>query len=216
MKKIKITTTVDGPYKIVNIKKVIDSSGKSLCDDEEAWLCRCGDSSNKPFCDGTHAKNSFSGEQDSEFIQTNTKAYIGKNITIYDNRSICAHRGYCAKELPSVFKETKPWIDPDGDTVEKIMALCNKCPSGALTYALPEQERVLGMPTDDTIIRLAEKHHEFHGPYDVKGEVELDGQLAHQPESPLKTTLCRCGHSKNKPFCSGEHFHIKFIDDKNE
>jgi len=216
MKKAKITAIANGPYKVVKIKKVISSTGKSICTDEEAWLCRCGDSANKPFCDGTHTKNGFSGDQNSEFKQTDTKAYVGKNITIYDNRSICAHRGYCTTELSSVFKETEPWIDPDGDTVEKIMALCNKCPSGALTFALTEQERVLGEPTDDTIVRLAEKHYGYHGPYDVKGAVKLDGQLTHQPESPIKSTLCRCGHSKNKPFCSGEHFYIKFIDDKNE
>lgn len=216
MNTTKITATENGPYKAEHITNFKNSSGFDINVDDEMWLCRCGGSSNKPFCDGTHMKNDFSGQQDPEHKKDETIAYKGKNITIYDNRSICSHRGYCTTEVPNVFKEASPWINPDGDTVEKIIALCNKCPSGALSYSLQNQERVLGVNTEETTIKLAEKHYGFHGPYDVSGEVELKGQIKRNPESNLKVALCRCGHSSNKPFCSGAHYDVEFLDDKNK
>ncbi len=216
MKKVKITTGENGPYKVENIKKLENSSGVEIISENEAYLCRCGGSSNKPFCDKTHETNGFTGENKSEYMKNETIEYKGSKITIYDNRNICSHRGYCTSELPKVFKETAPWIDPNGDTVENIIKQCNRCPSGALSYALNNGSRVMGEECIETTIRLSEKHYGFHGPYDVKGDIELSGQISRKPESPIKATLCRCGHSKNKPYCSGEHFHIGFIDDQNE
>ncbi len=215
MKIGKITATENGPYRVERVKKVVNARGDVLGTDEEMWLCRCGGSGNKPFCDGTHKTNGFSGVNPEIHMTNETVAYEGKDITIYDNRNICSHRGYCTGELPTVFKETEPWIDPDGDTADKIMALCDKCPSGALSYALKDQDRHQGHAPPPQV-RLSEKHFGFHGPYDVTGHVSFEGQLNRAPESPNKMTLCRCGHSKNKPFCSGEHYNIGFIDAKND
>ncbi len=216
MKKPKITATENGPYRVTDVSILKTSKNTSLETESEMYLCRCGGSVNKPYCDGTHRTNGFSGQQEEVHIKNETVAYKGQNITIYDNRNICSHRGYCTGELPTVFKEAEPWINPDGDSVENIIALCDKCPSGALTYALPEQQRSQGPNGNDPTIRLSEKHFGYHGPYDVSGPVEVDGQLKREPELDLKTTLCRCGHSKNKPFCSGEHYYVKFIDENNE
>jgi CDGSH-type Zn-finger protein len=41
--------------------RVLDADGKLLYEGERAALCRCGGSANKPFCDGTHRTNGFSG-----------------------------------------------------------------------------------------------------------------------------------------------------------
>lgn len=216
MKKATIRTTQNGPYKVTGVKLLKTSIGNALETEEEMYLCRCGGSNNKPYCDGTHKKNGFSGDDGSVHIDNNTKAYKGKEITIYDNRNICSHRGYCTTELPSVFKESDPWINPDGDTVEKIMALCDKCPSGALSYSLAREDRNQGPNSEVSTVRLSERHYGYHGPYDVSGPIEIEGQLKRQPELKNKMTLCRCGHSKNKPYCSGEHYYVQFIDDKND
>lgn len=201
---------------VTRITKFVNSKDVALECAEEMYLCRCGGSSNKPYCDGTHKTNGFSGINENEYMKNETLAYKGKAITIFDNRNICSHRGYCTRELSTVFKEAEPWIDPDGDTVEKIMALCDKCPSGALSYVLNGSARVMGPEVDPPKIRLSERHYGYHGPYDVSGDIEIAGQLEREPESPIKTSLCRCGHSKNKPYCSGEHYYIKFEDDRNE
>ncbi|MBI9014818.1 MAG: CDGSH iron-sulfur domain-containing protein [Clostridiales bacterium] len=74
----------------------------------------------------------------------------------------------------------------------------------------------VGNPCNQYFNILIRKRFGSHGPYDVKGDLEVSGRIRHQPESPVKMTLCRCGHSINKPYCSGEHYKIKFQDDKNE
>lgn len=215
MSKPTIKALKNGPFLVTRVTKLVNSKGDALNCLDEMYLCRCGGSSDKPYCDGTHKTNGFSGLNDDAYLKNETKAYKGAKITIYDNRNICSHRGYCTTELPTVFKDSRPWIDPDGDTVEKIIALCNKCPSGALTYALNGSERNMGPDVDPPSIRLAERHFGYHGPYDVSGEMDIVGQLDREPESPIKASLCRCGHSKNKPYCSGEHYYIKFEDKKN-
>jgi len=216
MRKPKIKAFENGPFLVTNVVKLVNAQGKALECTDEMYLCRCGGSSDKPYCDGTHKTNGFKSENTSDHIKNKTKAYEGTEITIYDNRNICAHRGYCTGELPSVFKKTKPWIDPDGDTIEKIMALCDKCPSGALTYALKNEKRNMGPEIKPAQIRLSERHFGFHGPYDTSGAIEIEGPMERQPESPLKMTLCRCGHSNNKPYCSGVHNDIEFEDKNNE
>lgn len=211
----KITAFENGPFHVLNLSDLVNSSGESLETEDEMYLCRCGGSATKPYCDRSHETNGFNSKNPDPDRDRQTKIYQGKAITIYDNRDICSHRGYCTGELPTVFRKEEPWIDPDGDTVEKIIAVCDKCPSGALSYSLNGQERAQGQKREGKI-RLSERHFGYHGPYDVTGNVRLQGAKDRDPESATKMTLCRCGHSKNKPFCDGEHYEHQFEDEQNE
>jgi CDGSH-type Zn-finger protein len=216
MSKPKITAFENGPFLIQNIEKLVNSKGEKLECTSETYLCRCGGSADKPYCDKTHETNGFNSQNEEKDLHNKTIEYKGKEITIFDNRNICSHRGYCSGELPIVFTDGKPWINPDGASVEEIIAICDKCPSGALSYALHGSKRNQGAKDEIPTVRLAERHFGYHGPYDVSGEIELDSPGSRSPESPVKTTLCRCGHSKNKPFCDGEHYNHQFEDEKNE
>jgi CDGSH-type Zn-finger protein len=53
------------------------------------------------------------------------------------------------------------------------------------------------------------------GPYAIVGAIALTGQAADAIAATECYTLCRCGGSKNKPFCDGTHWSIGFHDDKN-
>ena len=216
MSKPKITAFENGPFLILNIEKLVNSKGEDLACTAETYLCRCGGSADKPYCDKTHETNGFSSQNEEKILHNETIEYEGTEITIFDNRNICSHRGYCSAELSTVFTDGKPWINPDGDSVEKIIAICDKCPSGALSYALHGSKRNQGAEDEVPRVRLAERHFGYHGPYDVVGKIEVDSPGSRSPESPVKMTLCRCGHSKNKPFCDGEHYNHQFEDDKNE
>jgi len=116
----RITATENGPFRVLNISNLETSKGEALETESEMYLCRCGGSSTKPYCDRTHETNGFSSENPEQEKDKGTVAYKGKAITVYDNRNICSHRGYCTGELPTVFRKADPWIDPDGDTVDSV------------------------------------------------------------------------------------------------
>jgi len=59
--KTKVTIAENGPYLIKGEFTVEDAQGNQVETKEMAALCRCGASSNKPFCDGTHKKIDFEG-----------------------------------------------------------------------------------------------------------------------------------------------------------
>lgn len=56
---MKITVNDNGSIKVEGEFTVLDGAGNELETKDAAWLCRCGGSANKPFCDGTHKSNGF-------------------------------------------------------------------------------------------------------------------------------------------------------------
>src|SRR5659263_69642 len=98
-KKPRLTPQPDGPLLYENPLypdggKIFDSEGEEIPSGEEAALCRCGGSRNKPFCDGTHAKIGFSGKREFDESKDKRRDYVGDKITIHDNRCVCAHPGF--------------------------------------------------------------------------------------------------------------------------
>ncbi len=209
-KKPKITPTPDGPYLVKNLKKFANQNGP-IETKETMALCRCGGSANKPFCDGTHAKIGFLSAKLEGRVEDKREDYKGKKITIHDNRGICAHAGRCTDGLSSVFRlNEEPWIHPDAAAVDEIMATIQKCPSGALSYSVDDVEHRDRDDGGDSSIFVAP-----NGPYVVSSEPDLVDTERAEGASKEHFTMCRCGGSKNKPFCDGTHWHIKFKDDKN-
>jgi len=212
-KKPVIKVTPNGPFIVKNISRLEDSKGRAFSTNSTFSLCRCGKSHNKPFCDGTHTKISFNYDKSPDRVPDKTEIYKGKKITIYDNRGVCAHRGPCTEELPSVFGGD-PFVRPDAASPQEIIKIIKKCPSGALSYALPGEERNETVDSGREKISLAPRHFGYDGGYDIKGYVELDDPDGNIPERKGYYCLCRCGESKNKPFCSGHHWHVEFLENE--
>jgi len=207
-KKPSITPARDGPY-IVNGRVKFANQKGPIEAKEKLALCRCGKSANKPYCDGAHAKIGFSSAKLEGRVEDKRDNYPGRNITIHDNRGICAHAGRCTDGLAAVFHlNEEPWIHPDSASVDEIIKTIQKCPSGALSYSVDGVEH-RDRPGEPTIFIAP------NGPYVVTGGPELVDTVRCQGASHEHFTLCRCGGSKNKPFCDGTHWHIKFTDDKN-
>ena len=207
-KKPSITPTKDGPYLVKDLENFANRKGQ-LETKETMALCRCGGSGNKPFCDGTHAKIGFSSAKLEGRVEDKRDNYRGKKITIHDNRGICAHAGRCTDGLPAVFRlKEEPWIQPDAAMVEEIIETIKKCPSGALSYSVEDIE--YRDREGEPAIFIAP-----NGPYVVSGGPELLDTERGESASEEHFTMCRCGGSKNKPFCDGTHWYIKFQDDNN-
>lgn len=169
-------------------------------------LCRCGESENKPFCDGGHLHNNFSGKKDTAKYPDITESFEGKDIIIHDNRSVCSHIGHCILKLPQVFRKgKKPWIDPDAADYEEIMKVIRTCPSGALSYTI-RNALYKDYPHEAEIFLVK------NGPYHVVGNIDLEDKIGSKPETIDHYSLCRCGKSKNKPFCDGTHIDTGFKD----
>jgi CDGSH-type Zn-finger protein len=210
--KPKIACLANGPYYLLNdmtaapVPNLRRANGEPCATVRGVALCRCGGSNNKPFCDGTHGTIGFSDRRLADGSLDRRDSYAGKRITVHDNRGICSHAGFCTDSLKSVFRMgSEPWIDPDGAAVQEIVATIRKCPSGALSYSIGgaehrDQEREAAVTVTD------------HGPYAVTGGVELLGVAFGQEASREHYTLCRCGASKNKPFCDGSHWQVEFRD----
>jgi CDGSH-type Zn-finger protein len=208
----KIAVGNNGPYFLMHdttplpVPNLRRASGEPCASVRGVALCRCGASKNKPFCDGTHGAIGFKGANTADPAKNRRDSYAGKRITIFDNRAICSHAGHCTDGLKSVFLYGKePWIDPDGAKVEDIIAIIRKCPSGALSYAIDDVEAQ--PPAREPANTVTD-----NGPYAITGGVGLLGVTFGQGASSEHYTLCRCGASKNKPFCDGSHWTVEFRD----
>ncbi|MEX2586982.1 MAG: CDGSH iron-sulfur domain-containing protein [Actinomycetota bacterium] len=204
----RITSTENGPYKVDGVE-VVNAAGETVHTQGSAYLCRCGGSSKKPFCDGTHNKNGFVGTEvaDRGPIADRRDAYDGDGITIYDDRSVCAHIGRCTDGLPAVWKlGTEPWIDPEGASADEIAAVVHQCPSGVLAYARPGSAEPVEEELEVKMVASKD------GPYFVRGGVQVASPDGSSYERRNRQALCRCGGSKNKPFWGGTHWSIDFKD----
>lgn len=131
------------------------------------------------------------------------KVYRGRDIEVSFDLDICVHIGECLRGDAKVFDlERRPWVLPDEATAEQVAEVVRRCPSGALKY-----RRLDGAPGEQheatTVTPILD------GPLLVVGEIEVrhaDGTLEKFP----RATLCRCGHSRHKPFCDNEHLKAGF------
>ena len=113
----------NGPYVLEGEVEVLDALGEDVSKDGKAFLCRCGQSANKPFCDGSHNKIDFDGSEtaDRGSIADRRRSYESKELTIHDDRSICSHAAECTERLPQVWRiRGRPWIDPKGAPAEEV------------------------------------------------------------------------------------------------
>ena len=184
---------------------IIYFQDKPITSGNPAYLCRCGHSKTKPFCDGAHSDVQFQSKREieSEVIQE----YLGKSLDITFNRSICAGAANCVAQLPSVFisGSSENWINPNNASPNDIIATIQACPSGALSYKQGNHTLIDSRETAKvTIIK--------DGPYNVEA-VNYDFKPMPKNFSTSKYTLCRCGLSRNKPYCDYSHAENNWSDE---
>lgn len=210
--KPKIVCLPNGPYYLLHDMTLVlvphlrRANGEPCANVRGVALCRCGGSKNKPFCDGTHGTNGFTDRSLADRSENRRENYVGKRITIHDNRAICAHAGFCTDSLETVFlSHQEPWIDPDRARADEIIETIRRCPSGALSYSIDDVEH----RGQDRVPMVTVTND---GPYAITGGIELVGVPFGEGASTEHYTLCRCGASQNKPFCDGSHWRVGFRD----
>ena len=141
------------------------------------------------------------------------QSYSAPGITVHFDPKLCYHTAICLKSLPEVFDvRRRRWISPEAAPVEKVIETVEKCPSGALTYVLDGQaEQTSGSdePVSHTNIQVCK-----NGPLLIQGDFSLQDESGGEITTPGRAALCRCGGTKNPPFCDGSHVAMEFKPDK--
>jgi CDGSH-type Zn-finger protein len=211
-----IITAKNGPYLVTNVAAVRTPLGERLPLPPQVALCRCGASASKPFCDGTHATSGFTDDKDPKRVPDQRDTYPGEQVTIFDNRGICQHSGLCTDRLATAFRtKEEPFVAPSGARMDELVRAVRDCPSGALSLAFDQVEArdlVDWHGTREQAIEITQD-----GPYRVTGGLPLADSAGADVSRAAGSSrehyaLCRCGHSQNKPFCSGMHWYVDFRD----
>jgi len=133
--------------------------------------------------------------------------YAGDKITVRYEVKRCIHAAECVHGLPAVFDpQGHPWVQPDGATVDEVAAIIMRCPTGALHFERKDggaSEAVL----DENVIHVSPD-----GPLYVHGDIQITAPKGSVILQDTRVALCRCGASKNKPFCDNTHVQIAFQD----
>src|SRR5215472_10739345 len=206
----------NGPYLVTNVPTMLNHLGEASRPAPQLALCRCGASSIKPLCDGSHARTGFTDEKDPKRVPDKRDTYQGVQLTVFDNRGICQHSGLCSDRLPTVFRtRAEPFVAPSGGRMDEIIRAVRDCPSGALSFAVDGTEAREQVNWNDTRPPAIEVTKD--GPYRITGGITMldaDGRPAARAHgaSLEHYALCRCGQSQNKPYCSGMHWYVGFTD----
>lgn len=209
-----IQLQVNGPYLVTNAENLVNRLGEQMPTRPQMALCRCGASKLKPFCDGSHADIAFTDGKDPKRVPDRRDTHAGVELAVLDNRGACAHSGFCTDRLPSAFHVgQEPFVTASGARQDDVIRAVRACPSGALSYAIGGRE------ARDQVDQAREPGIEVSkdGPYRIAGGLPLtdgDGNPVPRNEgaSLEHYSLCRCGQSQNKPFCSGMHWYVNFHD----
>ncbi|HEV2437066.1 MAG TPA: CDGSH iron-sulfur domain-containing protein [Verrucomicrobiae bacterium] len=215
---VKIEVTKNGPYLVsggLPLSEhhiVTNAEGESLDYREgkkhpapaQYALCRCGQSGNKPFCDGTHAKVGFDGTETAS-----RKPYLeqvetidGPTVRLTDAESLCAFARFCDPK-GRIWNLVGQTDDPEARKIVEYEAA--HCPAGRLVV----WDKKTGKPIEPTfkpsLGLIEDTAKQVSGPIWVRGGIPVISADGKTYEIRNRVTLCRCGQSNNKPFCDGSH-----------
>src|SRR5499427_6080725 len=119
----------NGPYLATNVPRLTDHLGNASQPAPQLALCRCGASAIKPLCDGSHASSGFSGAKEPSRVPDRRDTYPGVQLTVFDNRGICQHSGFCTGRLATAFRTgAEPFVAPSGGRADEIIRAVRDCP----------------------------------------------------------------------------------------
>lgn len=224
---MKITIVKDGPYQVTGAAPLGRAIiGANKAGDSVEWiagegerprrayrLCRCGHSKSKPYCDGSHETVGFDGTETASRApyEEQAKAMEGPAVAMTDAEGLCAFARFCDRD-GSVWHTVGQVSGPAQR--EAFERQVGQCPSGRLRV-IDKVDRAWAEPELPASIDLvSDPSQGVAGPLWVRGGIEIVGADGVAYERRNRVTLCRCGASRNKPFCDGSHAadNVKFQD----
>ena len=151
--------------------------------------------------------------------------YPGKESDVHWNGKLCIHIGECGRAKGDLFVNGRqPWCQPDLASNKEVEEVVLRCPTGALTYQRKDAYKDVGGRVESgteteagfmsTEQAAAENtiHVAYNGPLYFKGDLDIEGTPDDINGVNFRAALCRCGESKNKPFCDNSHEDAGFKD----
>jgi CDGSH-type Zn-finger protein len=173
-------------------------------------LCRCGKTKKGPFCDGSHTAADFDGTEKADrrpFVEQADKT-VGPGVTLLDVLPLCAGTRHCS------VAEGDTWglTESSGNPVDREIAIrtAQLCPAGRLVPLDPASGLAIEPEHAPSVVLLEDPEVEVSGPIWVRGGIPVESSDGTVYEVRNRVTLCRCGASKNKPFCDGSHITSEF------
>jgi len=221
---MKITVTQNGPYlvegsvPIAGQTIVADGAGNSvgwregqeLVTNSKYALCRCGQSANTPFCDGSHLRVGFDGTETAsrDPYEAQAAEQVGPTLILTDVQPLCAFARFC-----DVAGQVWNLVEQEGPEAARLTAKeAGLCPAGRLVAWDRETKEALEPDLDPSIGIVEDPTEGVAGPIWVRGRIPISSADGQAYEVRNRVTLCRCGASNNKPFCDGSHASIGFTD----
>jgi CDGSH-type Zn-finger protein len=221
----KIQISKDGPYLVKgDLPLAKQTIGTNAAGESIEWtagpaypaqsqyaLCRCGRSAVKPFCDGSHKKVGFDGTETAsrEPYRRQAKRIQGPSMSLTDVEGLCAFARFCDPngQVWNLVNQT------DNPTARRhFVRQTGECASGRLVAWDNATGESVEPQYDPSIGLVQDPANECSGPLWVRGGVQVVGSDGYEYELRNRVTLCRCGASRNKPFCDGTHVATKFND----
>ena len=215
----KIKVSKDGPYLVSGgfplQKQIIiaDPDGTATewqpstkyAPQEKYALCRCGHSKNRPFCDGTHIKICFNGTETAgeEAYLNQPKEINGPALKLMDIENLCASARFCHR-AGGIWKLVPASNNRDKRQIA-IEETCD-CPSGRLVIEDKQTGKLIEPKFAKSIGLIEDPAMGVSGPIWVRGGVPVESVDGKTYRVRNRVTLCRCGKSKNKPFCDSSHY----------
>jgi CDGSH-type Zn-finger protein len=218
--KFKIHISKDGPYIVTggvplsDMTPILNSDG-----DAQGWsegkkypllqtydLCRCGQSNNRPFCDGSHKKTNFDGTETAPLgiDYESFEVTEGPTLKLIDAEPLCSSARFCHRD-EGTWDLTERSGDPEARKIAMEEA-CD-CPSGRLLL----WDRTGKKPVEPVFIKsigvTVDPQDHVQGPLWVRGGILIESSDGEVYEIRNRMTLCRCGKSDIKPFCDSGHLY---------
>ncbi|MCI4357460.1 MAG: CDGSH iron-sulfur domain-containing protein [Thermoplasmata archaeon] len=185
--------------------------GRSFHVGPEYFLCRCGRSSNKPFCDNSHLSAGFVGAETASRrpIERQSEHLDGPTHVLSDAEGLCAFARFCdpGGKIWALIGQT------DQPEVRKLVVReASHCPAGRLVLREKATGKVVEPELPPSIGLVEDPALHCSGPLWVRGGIPVESSNGVPYEVRNRLTLCRCGVSTNMPFCNGSHASIRFQD----